>query len=157
MDGSRLVRTSSDDAPDDVQERLSDGHSRYYREIPPLLAPLPGARALLRRVADLGLQVVLASSAPDDELEILRKVLGCDDIISETTSSRDVDTAKPEPDILQVALDRAAVDPKPCRVRRGRRMGRTCRGGRGIAVHRTAERRHRPRGVAGGRRVTDLR
>ncbi|OBJ18900.1 HAD family hydrolase [Mycobacterium colombiense] len=110
MDGSRLVRTLSDDAPDDVQERLSDKHSRYYREITPLLQPLPGARDLLRRVADLGLQVVLASSAPEDELEILRKALDCDDVISETTSSRDVDTAKPEPGIVRVALDRAGVD-----------------------------------------------
>lgn len=110
MDGSRLVRTLSDDAPDDVQERLSDKHSHYYREITALLEPLPGSRALLRRVAELGLQVVLASSAPEDELEILRKVLNCDDVISETTSSRDVDTAKPEPGIVRVALDRARVD-----------------------------------------------
>src|ERR1700758_4095795 len=89
MDGSTLVRILSDDAPGDVQERLSDGHSRHYRETTSLLAPLPGARALLRRVADLGLQVVLASSAPDDELKTLRKVLDCDDVISKTTSSRD--------------------------------------------------------------------
>lgn len=112
MDGSTLVRTLSHDAPDEVQERLSDGHSRYYREVTPVLAPLPGAQALLRRVADLGLQVVLATSAPDDELEILRKVLDCDDVISKTTSSRDVDTAKPEPGIVQVALDRAGVGPE---------------------------------------------
>ncbi|WP_197505212.1 MULTISPECIES: HAD family hydrolase [unclassified Mycobacterium] len=110
MDGSTLVRKLSDDAPADVQERLSDKHSEYYREITPLLQPLPGARDLLRRVAELGLQVVLASSAPEDELEILRKVLDCDDVISETTSSRDVDTAKPEPGIVNVALERAGVD-----------------------------------------------
>lgn len=110
MDGSRLVQTLSEHAPDDVQERLKDKHSQYYRESAALLEPLPGARALLRRVADLGLQVVLASSAPEDELAILRKVLDCDDVISETTSSRDVDTAKPEPGIVRVALDRAGVD-----------------------------------------------
>jgi HAD superfamily hydrolase (TIGR01509 family) len=110
MDGDKLVRTLSADAPDDVQDRLSDGHSRHYRDVTPLLAPLRGARALLRRVADLGPQVVLASSAPDDELETLLKVLDCDDVIAETTSSRDVDTAKPEPGIVRVALDRAGVD-----------------------------------------------
>jgi HAD superfamily hydrolase (TIGR01509 family) len=109
MDGAQLVRTLSGDAPADVQDRLSEAHSRYYREITPLLAPLPGARALLRRVADLGLQVVLASSAPEDELDTLRKVLACNDVISATTSSHDVDTAKPDPAILQVALDRAGV------------------------------------------------
>lgn len=110
MDGSRLVRTLTEDAPDDVQERLSDAHSRYYRELTPLLSPLPGARALLRRVSELGLQVVLASSAPEDELDALRKALDCDDVISETTSSRDVETAKPDPGIVQVALGRAGVD-----------------------------------------------
>jgi len=110
MDSSRLVRTLSDKAGADVQERLSDAHSRYYREVTPLLAPLPGARALLRRVAELGLQVVLASSAPGDELATLLKTLDCDEVIGEKTSSRDVDTAKPEPGIVQVALDRAGVD-----------------------------------------------
>lgn len=109
MDGARLLRTLTDDAPDEVRERLSDAHSRYYRELIPLLSPLPGARELLRRVADLGLQVVLASSAPEDELEALLKVLDCDDVISETTSSGDVDTAKPEPGIVEVALERAGV------------------------------------------------
>lgn len=109
MDGSKLVHTLSGGAAADVQDRLSSAHSRYYRELVPLLAPLPGARALLRRVADLGVQVVLASSAPADELEILRKVLDCDDVVAVTTSSRDIDIAKPEPDIVQVALDRAGV------------------------------------------------
>jgi HAD superfamily hydrolase (TIGR01509 family) len=109
MDGSKLVRSLSNDAPDDVQDRLSEAHSRYYRELSPLLAPLPGARDLLRAVADLGLQVVLASSAPDDELDVLRKVLNCEEVISVTTSSHDVDAAKPDPGILHVALDRAGV------------------------------------------------
>jgi len=112
MDGSKLVGTLSHDAPSEVQARLSDAHSRYYRDVSPLLTPLPGARDLLRRVADLGLQVVLASSAPDDELDTLRKVLSCDDVIAETTSSHDVDTAKPDPGIVQVAMDRAGATPE---------------------------------------------
>jgi HAD superfamily hydrolase (TIGR01509 family) len=109
MDGSALVAKLSGDAAADVQDRLTEAHSRFYGELKPLLAPLPGARELLRRIGDLGMQVVLASSAPEDELENLRKVLDCDDVISETTSSHDVDTAKPEPGIVQVALDRAGV------------------------------------------------
>src|SRR6516164_7026660 len=47
---------------------------------------------------------------PYGELEMPRKVLGCDGVIAETTSSRDVDTAKPEPGIAQVVLDRAGVN-----------------------------------------------
>lgn len=42
MDGSKLVSTLSGDAPDDVQDRLSDAHSSYYRDLTSLLKPLPG-------------------------------------------------------------------------------------------------------------------
>jgi phosphoglycolate phosphatase-like HAD superfamily hydrolase len=59
-----------------------------------MLTPLPGARELLHSVPDLGLQAVLATSAPEDELAMLREVLDCDDFVSAMTSSRDVDTAK---------------------------------------------------------------
>lgn len=110
MDGTTLVRTLADNAADSVQDQLKELHDRHYRGTTHLLAPLPGARELLRRVAALGLQVVLATSAPQDELKILREVLDSEDVISEVTSSEDVDTAKPEPDIVQVALDRAGVD-----------------------------------------------
>jgi HAD superfamily hydrolase (TIGR01509 family) len=109
MDGSTLVKSLSGDADDDVQKQLKDSHSRYYKELTPLLRVLPGGRDVLDRVASMGLQVVLATSAPDDELAILREVLDRDDLVSEVTSSADVDTAKPRPDIIQVALDRAGV------------------------------------------------
>jgi HAD superfamily hydrolase (TIGR01509 family) len=109
MDGSTLVKSLSDNAPDHVQTRLKDLHSRYYKETAPLLRPLPGARELLARVAALRLKVVFATSAPKDELSLLREVIDSDGIVAEVTSDADVDTAKPEPDIIHVALDRAGV------------------------------------------------
>ncbi|WP_029114478.1 HAD family hydrolase [Mycobacterium sp. URHB0044] len=111
MDGSSLVAELASDQIDDP-ERVKDLHSSFYAETTGLLRPLPGARELLDAVADLGLQVVLATSAPEDELAILRKVLDRDDIVSALTSSADVDSAKPDPDIVRVALDRAGVGPE---------------------------------------------
>jgi HAD superfamily hydrolase (TIGR01509 family) len=110
MDGSTLVATLAEGADDETRSHAKDLHSRYYKETASLLRPLPGARELLQRVKALGLQVVFATSAPDDELEILRKVLDSDDVVDAMTSSKDVDTAKPKPDIIEVALDRAEVD-----------------------------------------------
>jgi HAD superfamily hydrolase (TIGR01509 family) len=110
MDGSTLLATLAENADDDTRSRLKDLHSRYYRETAPLLRRLPGARELLVAVDKLGLQIVLATSAPEDELSLLREVLGSDDLVSAVTSSNDVDTAKPQPDIVHVALDRAGVD-----------------------------------------------
>jgi phosphoglycolate phosphatase-like HAD superfamily hydrolase len=108
MDGSALVRELSDGAAGDIQQRLNELHGQHYRDAAPLLRPLPGAQLLLRRVAELGLQVVLATSAPEDELAMLRDVLDRDDVVSEVTTSRDVDIAKPQPDIIQVALGKQA-------------------------------------------------
>jgi HAD superfamily hydrolase (TIGR01509 family) len=110
MDGSTLLKSLAGGSDDDTRSRLKDLHSRYYKETTPLLRRLPGARELLEAVNELGLQIVLATSAPEDELAILRQVLASDDLVAEATSSKDVDTAKPQPDIIGVALDRAGVD-----------------------------------------------
>src|SRR4051812_599831 len=79
MDGAELVSSLSGGADDDVAKRLKDLHKKYYGETTSLLRPLPGGRDLLDRVAALGLQVVLATSAPEDEVSTLRKVLDRDD------------------------------------------------------------------------------
>lgn len=110
MDGGTLLDTLVPDADEDSRKRLKDGHSRYYMESKDLLRLLPGARELLEQIKGLGLQVVLATSAPEDELEVLRGVLDSEDIYSAMTSGEDVDTAKPQPDIVNIALERAGVD-----------------------------------------------
>ncbi len=109
MDGSELVASLSGGADDDTAHRLKDLHTQYYGETTSLLQLLPGARALMDRITSLGLQVVLATSAPEDELSTLRKVLDSEDLISTATSSEDVSTAKPEPDLVRIGLERAGV------------------------------------------------
>jgi HAD superfamily hydrolase (TIGR01509 family) len=111
MDGSSLLEelTPEDSSSEDTKARAKDLHSRFYQETAHLLKPLPGTRRLLDLVAATGLQVVLATSAPEDELALLRKVLDQEEIVSAVTSSGDVDTAKPKPDIVEVALQRAGV------------------------------------------------
>ncbi|MEU0494659.1 HAD family hydrolase [Mycobacterium sp. NPDC006124] len=111
MDGSSLLEELAPDSGDEVKARAKDLHSRFYLETARLLKPLPGTRRLLDLVAASGLQVVLATSAPEDELALLRKVLDQEDIVSAVTSSEDVETAKPRPDIVEVALRRAGVAP----------------------------------------------
>jgi phosphoglycolate phosphatase-like HAD superfamily hydrolase len=109
MDGSELVKSLAAEAGENAQQRASELHSRYYQDTAPLLRVLPCARELLTRVAALGLQVVLATSAPEDELSILRELLDSEDIVSTVTSSEDVETAKPDPAIVEIALRRAGV------------------------------------------------
>jgi HAD superfamily hydrolase (TIGR01509 family) len=115
MDGSSLLDElipndpGGNDDTDDVKARAKELHSRFYQETGHLLKLLPGTRRLLDLVAATGLQVVLATSAPEDELKLLRKILDEEELVSAVTSSEDVDTAKPKPDIVEVALQRAGV------------------------------------------------
>jgi HAD superfamily hydrolase (TIGR01509 family) len=92
-----------------ADEDIIDGHMKLYQQYWQRLVPLPGAADLLRACTARGLQVVLASSASDQELEALRTALDADDAISTATSGSDADAAKPAPDVLQAALDNAGL------------------------------------------------
>jgi HAD superfamily hydrolase (TIGR01509 family) len=86
-------------------------HTEFYLASTDRLRPIPGARDLLAALAGLGHAVVLATSAPKDELEALLPVLDADADLAAVTSSADVETAKPDPDIIKTALDKVAIEP----------------------------------------------
>ncbi|AXH34982.1 HAD family hydrolase [Humibacter sp. BT305] len=109
LDSSRLLEELLGNRADEVGDEVKEAHSRLYRELWPRLRRFDGARELLETLHGRGIRVVLATSAPEDELEELLRVLDCDDVIHATTNGDDVETAKPEPDILGVALERAGV------------------------------------------------
>lgn len=96
--------------PADVDlDALSASHDALYSVYWPQLRVLPGARELVRRCHAAGLTTVLASSAKERELGVLRRVLDCDDALDEATSSAEADASKPAPDIVRVALGKAGV------------------------------------------------
>jgi HAD superfamily hydrolase (TIGR01509 family) len=103
-----LLGDGRDRSADDA---LIEAHGTLYGAWWERLRPLPGAAELLRACAGRGLAVVLASSANEKELAVLRRVIDADDVITAATSSADADESKPAPDILQAALEQSGVDP----------------------------------------------
>jgi HAD superfamily hydrolase (TIGR01509 family) len=93
----------------DEDGALRAAHDALYATYWPRLRPLPGAAALLRACREHELKVVLASSAGERELAVMRAVIDADDAIDAATSSADVEHSKPAADLIQVALDRAGV------------------------------------------------
>ena len=75
------------------------------------LVPTPGARALVQRMKNDGLKLVVASSAGGDELGALMKAAGIDDLMDETTSASDAEDSKPDPDIVQAAVRSSGFRP----------------------------------------------
>jgi HAD superfamily hydrolase (TIGR01509 family) len=90
-------------------EGITGAHSALYATYWSRIRPLPGAQSLLRACKDAGLRVVLASSANPPEFEVLKAALSADDVIDAATSAGDVDSSKPAPDLVQVALNKAGV------------------------------------------------
>ena len=77
------------------------------------LAPANGSRDLIIKMQQQGLRLLIASSATSEELSVLLKVAQVDDLLSqdEATTSSDTEASKPEPDLIQVALERLEMQP----------------------------------------------
>jgi phosphoglycolate phosphatase-like HAD superfamily hydrolase len=111
----RAIGLSSDDLITRVLGRpdpsVSAAHSRYIAPYLGRMRPLAGAPDLLRDTARRGLNVVLATSAKDEELDLMLDALGARDALGTVVSSGDVDQAKPHPEIVQKALEESGTDP----------------------------------------------
>lgn len=110
MSSSKLLAAAlGDDRDIDADDAIVATHRSLYKQWWGRLNPLPGAADLVRACHERGLTVVLASSAKADELAALRDALDADDAVDAATSSSDADQGKPEPDIVQVALDQGGL------------------------------------------------
>ncbi len=108
MGGDQLVpELLGHDSPEAVAAR-----PRRYQELVGDIKAFPRAAEVLRQVKSLGLVVVLATSAPDDELETLRKVLKADDAIDGQTSADDITRSKPDAEVFLTAMQRYSIDPR---------------------------------------------
>jgi HAD superfamily hydrolase (TIGR01509 family) len=78
----------------------------FTRDYLPSVEPFPKVRELFERIRNDGLQIALASSAKEAELEQHQKNLGIEDLVDVTVCADDTDHSKPCPDIFETALAR---------------------------------------------------
>ncbi len=70
----------------------------------PKVESFPAVRELFQRLLRDGLQVALASSAKQDELQTYKRIAEIEDLSQTETSSEDAEKSKPHPDIFEAAL-----------------------------------------------------
>ena len=92
----------------------SEARRRRYRDLISEARAFPGASALLERAHQAGLAVVIASSAPGDELQAMLDIIGGAGAVDATTSADDVTASKPQPDVFRAALAAGKIDPHRC-------------------------------------------
>jgi HAD superfamily hydrolase (TIGR01509 family) len=106
MGGDKLLPAIANiDADSERGRAISARRSELFEsEYLPKLKAFPQARALLERMAGAGIKLAVASSAKPEELDHLLAIADVKDLLVDTASSNRR-RSKPDPDIVQAALD----------------------------------------------------
>jgi HAD superfamily hydrolase (TIGR01509 family) len=114
MGGDKLMpHVAGLDADSPDGKRISKRRGEiFHDDYLPHLAPFPRVRELVERFAADGCAVVIASSAEAGELHALLEIAGIADLIGARASSSDARRSKPDPDIVQAALQRSGAAPE---------------------------------------------
>jgi len=133
MGGDKILREIGDLSDESPQGQAIAERRRetFLQKYLPHLRPCRGARALVQHLYDRRFELAVASSAKAEELTPLLRIAGVEDLLRLKTSSDDAPSSKPDPDIVQAALDRAKlraaeailVGDTPYDIEAGRRAG----------------------------------
>lgn len=96
----------------EAANKAAELHAEHYDELQKRAFPLPGAKELIDSLAKLDYGVWLATSAEPHELERSLDMLEAEGKISGIVNSSDVEDSKPAPDIFELALEKAGVEPQ---------------------------------------------
>jgi HAD superfamily hydrolase (TIGR01509 family) len=111
MGGDHLVETLcgkrvEDELGDDIRSAEGALYLTFIEEI----EPVEGARDLLNDLKERGHPVVLSSSAKAKEVDRYLDLLDAREVVDGWTTSADVEATKPEPDLIQAALEKSGAD-----------------------------------------------
>ncbi len=106
MGGDKLVTEVAGDAVEErLGDKLRDTWREEYLQIKAEVLPLPGAGELVRKLADDGYLVALASSGDPEFADETLDDLDIREVVTTMKTSADVDGSKPEPDLVEVTLE----------------------------------------------------
>jgi HAD superfamily hydrolase (TIGR01549 family) len=111
MGGDQLVPALLGEKIDKEKgDELREARDPIYKELIDEVEALEGAHDLISDLKERGLRVVLASSAPEDELDHYLELLDARDLADAWTTKDDVEATKPAPDLVRAALDKAGTE-----------------------------------------------
>jgi phosphoglycolate phosphatase-like HAD superfamily hydrolase len=88
-------------------ERMRDYRRELYkREYHPRIKAFPQVRELFLRIKADGKRIALASSATKDDLATYKQIMNVEDLVDAATTTDEVESSKPEPDVFFVTLDK---------------------------------------------------
>jgi HAD superfamily hydrolase (TIGR01549 family) len=91
-------------------DEVREAEKSLYGELIDEVEAMDGARDLIVRIRESKGEVVLASSAKQDEVDHYLDLLDAREIVDSWTTSADVEATKPEPDLVRAALEKVDAD-----------------------------------------------
>jgi HAD superfamily hydrolase (TIGR01509 family) len=111
MGGDQLVESLTDkETEDEKGDDIRAAEKALYLAFIQETEPMEDARELIADLKDRGHTVVLASSAKEDEVDHYLDLLDARDLADSWTTSADVESTKPEPDLVKAAMEKAGDD-----------------------------------------------
>lgn len=102
-----VVSVAGEETEEAIGDAVRDTEADLYKELIGEVKPFPGAAGFVETVGKRGLSVVLASSAKQEEVEHYLDLLDVKEGLAGFTTSSDVEATKPEPDLVEAALEKA--------------------------------------------------
>jgi HAD superfamily hydrolase (TIGR01549 family) len=111
MGGDQLVGAV---AGNEAEERFGDDirevEGETYMSLIEEVRPFDGAHELIAELREVADSVVLASSAKEHEVDHYLDLLDARELATDWTTSADVDSTKPEPDLVHVAMEKVGAE-----------------------------------------------
>jgi HAD superfamily hydrolase (TIGR01509 family) len=108
MGGDQVVKALCDeDTERQLGDAIRDAESEEYSKLIGEVRTMKGSRELIEELKRRGHTVVFASSAKADEVDHYLDLLDARELADSWTTSADVEQTKPDPDLVQTALDKA--------------------------------------------------
>jgi HAD superfamily hydrolase (TIGR01509 family) len=107
MGGDQVVASlCGQEVEDEHGDQIRSAEGEEYMRLIGEVRPMQGARELIIALRDRGHAVVLASSAKEDEVDVYLDLLDARELVDAWTTSADVESTKPAPDLVDAALDK---------------------------------------------------
>ena len=108
MGGDQMVEALTDEQTEKEKgDDIRTAETALYFQLIDEVQPMEGSRELIERLKAHGHTVVLASSAKQDEVEHYLDLLDARELADDWTTSADVESTKPAPDLVSAALQKA--------------------------------------------------
>jgi HAD superfamily hydrolase (TIGR01509 family) len=110
MGGDQLVESlTSPEVDESIGDDIRSAEKALYMALINEVEPVSEAREFISDLKQRGHTVVLASSAKEDEVEHYLDLLDARGLADAWTTSADVESTKPQPDLVRAAMEKAST------------------------------------------------